>query len=654
MASAKPSILAPAGNQAAFLAALAAGAEAVYCGLKSFSARMEARNFTLEELRSLTELAHAKSTQVYVTLNTLIKPDELDGVGRLLDRLNREVRPDAAIVQDLAMAQLVRQTGFAGKVIWSTLANMTMASSLARIQDTLPIHGLVLPREMTVDEIKAMAAACPPSLSLEVFIHGALCYGVSGRCYWSSFLGGKSGLRGRCVQPCRRVYNQGRDGRPYFSCLDLSIDVLVKVLLGIPQVRAWKIEGRKKGPHYVYHVVTAYRLLRDNANDPQVKKDALHLLSRALGRPGTHYAFLPQRPQTPIDLKAQTGSGLFVGRIKGAARHSFLSPILELLPGDLIRIGYEDKPGHRIERLGRSVPKGGRYTLNPAAGSAPKGIPVFLIDRREKTLDALIRGLEGELLEQAPRTASSSCFRAKMPVSARPLIKPTELSVYRHPLRRAGQSDVGCWLGPEAFQKTPASMHPRTWWWLPPVMFPDEEIETRALIQSACRRGARTFVLNAPWQTSLFAQMSGLRLWAGPFCNLANALALETAAGLGFVGAVVSPELGAPDYLKLPGQSPLPLGIVIGGNWPLCVARTAAGDLDLDTPFRSPRGEQAWAVKYCPLHWVFPNWRLDLQDQKELLRNAGYCLFVHLLEPVPKTVQLKDRPGRWNWLLELQ
>ena len=201
-----PAILAPAGSKPSFMAALAAAAEAVYCGLKQFSARMEAKNFTLEELRGLVELAHARGTRVYVTVNTLIKPDELDAVGRLLDQLNRHVRPDAVIVQDLGMAQLVRQSGFAGEVHWSTLSNVSFPAALRLIQEKLPVNSLVLPRELTIDEIKAAAAASPPGLNLEVFVHGALCYGVSGRCYWSSFLGGRSGLRGRCAQPCRRVY----------------------------------------------------------------------------------------------------------------------------------------------------------------------------------------------------------------------------------------------------------------------------------------------------------------------------------------------------------------------------------------------------------------------------------------------------------------
>ena len=157
-----PAILAPAGSRASFLAALAAGAEAIYCGLKSFSARMEAKNFTLGELAALTALAHAKGTRVFVTFNTLIKSDELDEAGRLLGQLQREVQPDAVIVQDLAMAPLVRQTGFAGEVIWSTLANVTFPAALDLIRQRLAADTVVLPRELTIDEIKTMAAACPP------------------------------------------------------------------------------------------------------------------------------------------------------------------------------------------------------------------------------------------------------------------------------------------------------------------------------------------------------------------------------------------------------------------------------------------------------------------------------------------------------------
>ncbi|MFW6082195.1 MAG: peptidase U32 family protein, partial [Desulfosalsimonas sp.] len=196
----KPEVLAPAGDRDCFLAAIAAGADAVYCGLKKFSARMAAENFTIGELAVLARLARARGVRVYVALNSLIKPDELGDAAEIVFRLKREVKPDALIIQDLGVLSLAAQAGFKGEIHLSTLANLSFPSAV-RLAGFFPnVTRVVLPRELSIDEIKKVAGACPKGVSLEVFVHGALCYGVSGRCYWSSFLGGKSGLRGSCVQ----------------------------------------------------------------------------------------------------------------------------------------------------------------------------------------------------------------------------------------------------------------------------------------------------------------------------------------------------------------------------------------------------------------------------------------------------------------------
>ncbi len=303
-----PEMLAPAGDAQSFLAALSAGADAIYCGLKHFSARMQADNFSIQELGRLTALAHDMGRKVYVAMNTLVKPGEEAKAGRLADRLARAVKPDALIIQDLGMAMLARQAGFTGELHISTLANISSPTALASVAEA-GICRVVMPRELNVDEMRLMAAACPEGLSLEAFVHGALCHTVSGRCWWSSFLGGKSGLRGRCVQPCRRVFTRkGQPGR-YFSCQDLSLDVLAKALLTMPQVAAWKIEGRKKGPHYVFYATTAYRMLRDAPDDAHTKKAAMSYIEQALGRPTTHYGFLPQKARNPVDSQSPTGSG---------------------------------------------------------------------------------------------------------------------------------------------------------------------------------------------------------------------------------------------------------------------------------------------------------------------------------------------------------
>jgi putative protease len=653
--SPRPSILAPAGNKASFLAALAAGADEIYCGLRQFSARMEAKNFSIEELVPLTMLAHNKGVKVYVALNALLKPNDLNIAGELLRQLERHVKPDGIIIQDLGFVQLARQTGFSGELHLSTLSNVSFSAALQKVQKSLGIHRVVLPRELNIDEIKAMAVACPKGLGLEVFVHGALCYAISGRCYWSSYFGGKSGLRGRCVQPCRRIYNQNEQKKRFFSCQDLSLDVLVKVLRTIPQIRTWKIEGRKKGPHTVFYTVKAYRILRDYGTDPKMKKEALHMLSYALGRSGTHYNFLPQRPQNPIRINSQTGSGLLVGAVKGTKQKPFLNPREELLPGDLLRLGYEDELWHGTIRVGKYVPKGGRLFLKPTLKKNPeKKIPVFLIDRQEKDLEDMVSKLEKELPKTPVIKSNAFVFVARRPKkSGKKNGTISDLRVYRRTDKTKRHGTSGLWLSDQAVKKLPKKLWTRIWWWLPPVIWPDDEKKLKGLVDSVLNKDAKIFVLNAPWQTTLFTHLKGMDLWAGPFCNIANVLALKTLASLGYKGAIVTPELGQKDFLSLPEQSPLPLGIVLSGNWPLCISRALSNDLQTETSFTSPKGEAAWVKKYESDYWVFPNWKLDLGIKRKALEKAGYRLFVHFLEPIPKDVALKKRPGLWNWELEL-
>jgi putative protease len=142
-------------------------------------------------------------------------------------------------------------------------------------------------------------------------------------------------------------------------------------------------------------------------------------------------------------------------------------------------------------------------------------------------------------------------------------------------------------------------------------------------------------------------------VWAGPFCNLTNPVAIATLASFGFKGAIVGPELGEYDYQQLPKKCMLPLGIVIAGSWPLCISRIFSEDLKTEIPFSSPKGEQAWGRRYGSNYWIYPNWKLDLSAQKKALQKAGYKVFIHLMEPIPREVTLKKRPGLWNWKLEL-
>ena len=151
-----PKILAPAGDKNSFLAAIAAKADAIYCGLKIFSARMEADNFSIEELARLTKLARAKNIEVYIAFNSIIKESELEKVAKILGKLCKFVDFDALIIQDIAMIDLAKKAGFKKEFHLSTLGNCTFPSGLKTSQQ-LGFKRVVLPREFTIDEIKDMA-----------------------------------------------------------------------------------------------------------------------------------------------------------------------------------------------------------------------------------------------------------------------------------------------------------------------------------------------------------------------------------------------------------------------------------------------------------------------------------------------------------------
>jgi putative protease len=654
-----PKILSPAGDRNSFLAAIAAGADAIYCGMKSFSARMEAKNFTVEELAALTTFAHEKDVSVYLALNSMIRQSELSGLEKWLKNVVQTIQPDALIIQDLSFMMLSRSIGYEGEIHLSTLANVSFPIALKWVQKKLAVDSVVLPRELSIDEIKLMALQCPNKLQLEVFIHGALCYGVSGRCYWSSFLGGKSGLRGKCVQPCRRLYNYKNHKKRFFSCADYSLDVLVKTFRPIPEISVWKIEGRKKGPHYVYHTTKAYKLLRDHGLEREQKKEALGLLEYALGRNTTHYQFLPQRSFHPISTQNDTGSGYIIGRISGKKSDRFFSSREPLFPGDRLRIGYKDQAGHHVQKINKSIPKRGRWVIKkPVSGMLPAlGSPVFLIDRKDPILMKKISLLEKQVPSFTNETSSYfTPIDNKSHHSRTTGIyqNPIDLTVLRHIKQLKTRRLTGIWLTRTNVEKISQNAFSHIWWWLPPVIWPENEKQWHKRISAITSMGAKTIVVNAPWQLALIDHHKSLQIWAGPFCNISNALEIKQLKKLKFTGAIISPELAKDDILSLPNDTSLPLGIVTSGLWPLSISRIPPAEIKPNQPFTSPKGEISWYTIYEDhLHWVYPNWPIDIIGFKNELIKAGYRFFVHLKEPVPKTIDIKKRSGLWNWELSI-
>ena len=204
----KPELLAPAGGRDALIAAIQSGADAVYLGAGSFNARQSADNFDGNALASAICYAHERNTRVHVTLNTLVREDEQPALIQAVEQI-ASAGADAVLVQDFGVAKLVRE--IAPELPLHASTQMAVHNRAA--VEFLAKEGFaraVLAREMTLDEIRACANL---GIETEVFVHGALCVACSGQCLFSSLVGGRSGNRGRCAQPCRLPYRMdGREG----------------------------------------------------------------------------------------------------------------------------------------------------------------------------------------------------------------------------------------------------------------------------------------------------------------------------------------------------------------------------------------------------------------------------------------------------------
>ncbi len=260
-------LLAPAGSYEGLIQNLECGADAVYVGGKSFSARQYARNLTQEELLRAIDETHLRGKRLYLAVNTLLKNREIEE--QLYDALLPLYAQglDAVIVQDFGVLQMIRREFPALPIHASTQMNVTGTASAALLERE-GVRRVIPARELSLEELRQMRAQT--SMEIEVFIHGALCYAYSGQCLLSSMIGGRSGNRGRCAQPCRLPYRVMADGRILSSedpCYPLSMRDLSTIEI-LPQilscgVDALKIEGRMKQPSYTAGVVSVYRKYLD-------------------------------------------------------------------------------------------------------------------------------------------------------------------------------------------------------------------------------------------------------------------------------------------------------------------------------------------------------------------------------------------------------
>ena len=272
-------LLAPAGTMENFMAALESGADAIYLGGKVFNARAHAANFGIDELREAVRLAHILDVSVYVTVNILIGDTELKDLEQYIKDLD-SIGVDAIIVQDLAVAEIAKRV--APNIHLHGSTQMTAATlDAVRFYESLGFTRVVLARELSLKEIQHICKHC--KAEIEVFVHGALCVCYSGQCLMSSFIGGRSGNRGACAQPCRLPYelldSKGESVLPkheayLLSPKDLNYSEHMNELVAAG-VTSFKVEGRMKKVSYVRQVIGTYREILDDASIHENQRKAL-------------------------------------------------------------------------------------------------------------------------------------------------------------------------------------------------------------------------------------------------------------------------------------------------------------------------------------------------------------------------------------------
>ncbi len=623
----QPEILAPAGNAEALYAAVFAGADAVYLGLPHFNARRTAGNFSAGALRDAVSFCHARGVRVYTALNTVVYPDELPALAGAVAEI-AAAGADAVIVQDLAAASLVRRLA-PGLLLHGSTQMSVHSPDGARQLAVMGFSRVILARELTLDEIAAVTAAAAESgLETEVFVHGALCMSVSGQCYMSAFLGGRSGNRGGCAGPCRLPFDASDGARTalgnHLSLKDLS------ALQSLPQlaragVASVKIEGRLRPPEYVAAAVDA--CLRARTGEPYDEE----LLQNVFSRSGFTNGYITNRRgrglfgiRTEADTAAARAAAPRLRELYRRERPRVGVSLALTLTADGARLTAADADGRCAAAAhsaglgpGQRPPEQAEAVYRRAlekTGGTPffaqtvrvEGAQWFLPgsavnELRRRALEALLaqRGaprpiacapapedpaalppvLSGALQGVTPGGASASSpgnASASSPGGASAAL-PGGTWAQGLAARFAGPTQIPqqlpaslrCLILPLAeWRAVPAALRAITWLELPRALFGGAEQAAARQVRESQSEGFAGYVAQ---NIAHFHTCAGLPVLGGFGLNVANPLAAREYAALGACALTLSPELKLSGLAACAAQ--LPTLALAYGHMPLMLTR---------------------------------------------------------------------------------
>lgn len=591
--AARPEILAPAGNAETLRAAVFAGADAVYLGLRHFNARRAAGNFTARELRDAVSFCHARGARVYTALNTTVYPDELCALAQAVSDI-AEAGADAVITQDLAAAALVRRIAPGLALHGSTQMSVQSVDGARRLAE-LGFSRVILARELSLEEIARIAAQ--GGLETEVFVHGALCMSVSGQCYMSAFLGGRSGNRGACAGPCRLPFDASDGARAaeghHLSLKDLSAlhDLPRLAQAGVASV---KIEGRLRPPEYVAAAVDA--CLRARAGAPYDEEILRNVFSRSgftngylenrrgaemfgmrteadaaaakRAAPRLRELYRRERARVGVSLAltlSEDGAQLNAADANGNFAGATCSG--PLAPGQKPPEAAEQAYRRALEKTGGTPFFAERIRIEGAQWFLPGGAVNEL--RRAALEELLARRGQSRPVPCAPLPAELSALLAEP--SRFDGARQTGLAVRVARLTQLPEppEDLALLIAPlSEWQDVPAALRAKTWLELPRALFGGaEEAAARAVAQS--RDGG--FAGYAAENLAHFKTCAGLPVMGGFGLNVTNPLAAREYAAMGARALTLSPELTLTGMARVaPGVPTLALAY---GHMPLMLTR---------------------------------------------------------------------------------
>ncbi len=590
-----PELLAPAGTPDALRAAVAAGADAVYFGAPSYNARMGARNFGIEEIKDAVALCRAHGVSVHITLNTQIYDRELCDALRTAEALYA-AGVDALIVADLGLARLCREY-FPDLPLHASTQCSGHSARDAEYLSRIGFSRMVCARELSADDIAELVRKSP--IETEMFVHGAVCVSVSGQCLYSSLVGGRSGNRGECAQPCRLPYKTGGRGSEYpLSTKDMCLAGHIREILSLG-VASLKIEGRMKSPGYVYTVTSLYRRLLDEKRDAEEKE--ISKLAAAFSRSGFTDAYF----RGSVKKDSNRMLGVRTDEDKERSRALETPPEPSRVPIEALEASF--MPG---EPSMLSLTAAGRHVT--VAGDVPEAARTRpLTEDAARQLLCRFGGTPFEVTEATrvkieihegimlPASSVNALRRLAVSALTSPSGRERRLPEVPVPERRVLPEAEGAPLKLNTAEFASAhkiGLREREFFdmiyvplsafdgdadgfVMPPFITDAEERACREQIEAAVSKGAKCCILSGAGQHRL-VYGTGLAVTAGLRYNVCNTESALAAKDAGAELVTVSPEASAAQIRDIARR--VPSSVVVYGRLPLmlterCIIRAASG-----------------------------------------------------------------------------